>query len=34
MEVWRSVPGYEGIYEVSNIGNVRRISYQDFWEQR
>lgn len=25
-EVWRSVIGYEGIYDVSDIGNVRRCS--------
>lgn len=24
-EVWRPVAGYEGVYEVSNMGNVRRI---------
>ncbi|WP_277630368.1 NUMOD4 motif-containing HNH endonuclease [Atopococcus tabaci] len=23
MEIWKDVPGYEGIYEVSNIGRVR-----------
>ena len=25
MEEWRAVPGYEGLYEVSNIGNVRNV---------
>lgn len=25
-EVWLPVRGYEGVYEVSNLGNVRRIS--------
>lgn len=24
-EEWRAVPGYEGIYEVSNLGNVRSL---------
>ena len=24
-EIWRSIPGYEGLYEVSNFGNVRRL---------
>jgi ribosomal protein S10 len=24
-EVWRSVKGFEGVYEVSNLGNVRRL---------
>ena len=23
MELWRSIPGYEGIYEASNYGNIR-----------
>lgn len=27
MEVWRSVNGFEGFYEVSNLGNVRTISH-------
>lgn len=25
MEEWKEIPGYEGLYEVSNIGNVRNI---------
>ena len=25
-EVWRAIAGYEGIYEVSDVGRVRRIS--------
>lgn len=25
-EIWQSVKGYDGIYEVSNIGNVKRLS--------
>ena len=25
MEQWRSVKGYEGLYEVSNLGNVRSV---------
>lgn len=29
MEIWRSVPGYEGIYEVSDTGKLRRTSYRD-----
>ena len=24
-EIWKPVKGYEGIYEVSNIGNVRSL---------
>lgn len=23
MEMWREIPGYEGIYEASNLGNIR-----------
>ena len=26
-EVWKSVEGYEGVYEVSNLGYVRRLSF-------
>ena len=25
MEVWKDVKGYEGLYQVSNLGNVRRL---------
>ena len=28
-EEWRSVPGYEGRYEVSNFGNIRSLNFQD-----
>ena len=24
-EIWKSIDGFEGLYEVSNIGNVRRL---------
>ena len=24
MEIWRDIPGYFGVYQVSNLGNVRR----------
>lgn len=26
MEVWRDIPGYAGIYQVSNLGNVKRLA--------
>lgn len=26
-EVWRDIPGYEGLYQVSNIGNIRSLNY-------
>ena len=25
MEIWKSIQGYEGLYEVSNFGNVRSL---------
>ena len=27
MEIWKEVKGYEGLYEVSNFGNVRSIAH-------
>ena len=29
MEEWKSIPGYEGLYEVSNLGRVKRIKRYD-----
>lgn len=26
MEIWKSIPNYEGAYEVSNLGNVRSLA--------
>lgn len=26
-EVWRAIPGYEGSYQVSNLGRVRHLTY-------
>jgi hypothetical protein len=28
MEIWKTVPGYEGLYEVSSLGNVRSLNYR------
>jgi hypothetical protein len=28
-EVWKNIPGYEGIYQVSNIGNVKSFKRYD-----
>ena len=28
-EIWKPIDGYEGIYEISNMGEVRRIAYFD-----
>lgn len=31
VEVWKDVPGYEGLYQVSNLGNVRSLDrYVDY----
>lgn len=27
MEIWRDIPGYEGLYQVSNYGNVMSLNY-------
>lgn len=26
-EIWKDIPGYEGLYQVSNLGNVRSLNY-------
>ena len=28
IEVWKDIPEYEGLYEVSNLGNVRSLNYR------
>jgi hypothetical protein len=33
-EIWKPVVGYEGLYEVSNLGNVRSINYNHTWIKR
>jgi len=30
-EAWRAVKGYEGLYEVSNLGRVRRVEHTEQW---
>jgi hypothetical protein len=27
-EIWKSIPGYEGIYEVSDLGNIKSIKFK------
>lgn len=27
MEIWKDIKGYEGVYQVSNMGNVKRLPY-------
>ena len=26
-EIWEDIKGYEGLYQVSNLGNVRSLNY-------
>lgn len=26
-EIWKDIRGYEGLYQVSNLGNVRSLNY-------
>ena len=30
VEIWKDIVGYEGLYQVSNKGNVKRIEHEDF----
>jgi len=30
METWKDIKGYEGIYQVSDLGNVKRLPYTQF----
>lgn len=34
MEVWKDIPGYEGKYQVSNLGNVKSLSWHKKNEAR
>ncbi len=27
MEIWKSILGYEKLYEISNLGNVKSLNY-------
>ena len=29
MEIWKDIEGYEGAYQVSNLGNVRSLNYNN-----
>ena len=29
-EIWKDIEGYEGLYQVSNIGNVKRVEHEDY----
>ena len=30
IEKWKDIPGYEGVYQVSNLGNVKSVSVNRF----
>lgn len=27
-EIWKAIEGFEGLYEVSNLGNIRRVGFK------
>ena len=33
-EVWKDIQGYEGLYQVSNLGNVKSLNYNRTGEER
>lgn len=33
-EIWKDIKGYEGLYQVSNIGNVKSLNYNRTGEER
>lgn len=33
-EIWKEIKGYEGLYQVSNIGNVKSLNYRHTGEER
>lgn len=30
-ETWRDITGYEGLYQVSDLGHVRSLGYEKVW---
>jgi len=35
-EIWKPIANYEGIYEISNLGNIRsldRVIYSNRWDK-
>ena len=34
MEIWKDIQGYEGLYQVSNLGNVRSLNWRNTGEVR
>lgn len=33
-EVWKDIQGYEGIYQVSNLGRVKRLAHEDIYYRK
>ncbi len=33
-EIWKDIPGYEGIYQVSNLGSIKRLPLGKQWPSR
>ena len=33
-EIWKDIPGYEGLYQVSNMGNVKSLNYRHTGKER
>lgn len=34
IEIWRDIPDYEGLYQVSTLGNVKSLSYKNSGKER
>lgn len=34
IEIWKDIPGYEGLYEASTLGNIRRSNYRNTGKPR
>lgn len=30
-EIWKDIPGYDGLYQVSTLGRVRSVSHETYW---
>lgn len=33
-EIWKDIPGYEGLYQVSNLGNVKSLNWKNTGEAK
>lgn len=36
MEIWKDIKGYEGLYQVSNLGNIKALEREVYslWKNR